>query len=214
MDFSWPIDKTWHGYVNPHFVKCEACDGDGYTTARERLSDLVSLLMLSGSDSLRGENHPYFQHIQRGVYGFNSSPSKDLHDLTKGLAGRASDSMGHDACDRWSATKKIIEAAGLDPETWGICQECGGHGNTNESRPLYDAWEDFEPPVGDGYQMWENTTEGSPQSPVFPTLDLLCEWLEKTNASVFGNATTTKEKWKSMLDDGFVHHSEGNMIFI
>ena len=62
--------------------------------------------------------------------------------------------------------------------------------------------------------MWENTTEGSPQSPVFPTLDLLCEWLEKTNASVFGNATTTKEKWKSMLDDGFVHHSEGNMIFI
>ena len=30
-DFSWPLDKTWHGFLNPHYkaVKCTACDGTG-----------------------------------------------------------------------------------------------------------------------------------------------------------------------------------------
>ena len=39
---------------------------------------------------------------------------------------------------------------------------------------------DFEPflgpPKGEGFQLWETTTEGSPVSPVFETLDELCEW--------------------------------------
>ena len=37
-----------------------------------------------------------------------------------------------------------------------------------------------EPPKGDGYQLWETTSEGSPASPVFETLDKLCEWCKKT----------------------------------
>lgn len=70
-----------------------------------------------------------------------------------------------------------------------------------------------EPPKGDGYQLWETTSEGSPVSPVFETLDALCEWCEN-NATTFGSFRATKEEWKQMLDCDFVHARQGNMVFI
>lgn len=71
----------------------------------------------------------------------------------------------------------------------------------------YDAWEPREPPEGPGYQLWETTSEGSPQSPVFADLDELCCWAE-TNATTFGSNRTTKEQWRKMLDEDFVRHEE------
>lgn len=38
-------------------------------------------------------------------------------------------------------------------------------------------WEPTEPPTGTGWQLWENTTEGSPQSPVFPSATEFRTWL-------------------------------------
>lgn len=76
---------------------------------------------------------------------------------------------------------------------------------------------DFElytgPPKGDGFQLWETTTEGSPVSPVFETLDELCEWCE-SNYTVFADIKVSKEQWKEMLDAGFVYGKVGNAIFI
>lgn len=71
----------------------------------------------------------------------------------------------------------------------------------------------LEPPIGEGYQLWETTSEGSPSSPVFKTLDELCEWCE-INATTFANFKATKEQWKEMLDKDFVSHKQGNVIFI
>jgi hypothetical protein len=51
-----------------------------------------------------------------------------------------------------------------------------------------------KPPEGDGYQLWENTTEGSPKSPVFSNIEELSEWCEK-NASWYGDEKATKEMW-------------------
>jgi len=53
-------------------------------------------------------------------------------------------------------------------------------------------------PVGEGYQLWETTSEGSPVSPVFETLDSLCEWCEE-NYTVYANMKATKEQWKKLL---------------
>jgi len=213
LDFNYPLNKTWEGYLNPFYKKCPHCE-NGTTAARQRLSDLVSLLMLSGSDSLEGKNHPYFTHISAGVYGFNSAPSKDMAELTGGLAGRMPDRpFGHDSSDGWGAEKKIIEAAGLDYETWGICTYCGGEAIDSEVKEKYEAWTETEPPMGEGYQLWEDTSEGSPQSPVFKTLDELCQWCEG-NATTFGSNKTTKENWKKMLGDDLVIHQEGNMLFM
>jgi hypothetical protein len=68
------------------------------------------------------------------------------------------------------------------------------------------------PPKGDGYQLWETTSAGSPVSPVFETLDELCEWCE-TYATTFADFTATKEEWEQMLRDDFVYAKKGNMFF-
>lgn len=70
-----------------------------------------------------------------------------------------------------------------------------------------------EVPAGEGYQLWETTSEGSPVSPVFSTLDELCEWCGD-NATTFGSCKATKEHWKQMFDNDFVNHQQGNAIFI
>lgn len=212
LDFNAPLREVWKGYVNPHYKKCPDCE-NGATTAHERLSDLISLLMISGSDSLQGKNHPYFDGIQKVAYGFNSIPSKDLAELTSGLAGRkCSLPFGHDACDRWSAVSKIIKAAGL-PKNWGTCKTCKGDVIHPSVKKAYNTWRSKEPPKGKGFQLWGTTNEGEPISPVFKTLDELCEWCEP-NATTFGSHKTTKENWKQMLTSGLVVHQESNSIFI
>ena len=113
--------------------KCPKCL-HGYTMARKRLADLVSLLLLSGSDSMKKTCHPYFRdaplfHSEGAVCG------KDMAELTTGLAERPPEGpLGHDVIDSWKAEDKIIKAAGLDPETWGVCQECKGSGVVNEEQ--------------------------------------------------------------------------------
>ena len=88
--------------------------------------------------------HPYFQD---SPFLFRKPPSSDLADLTTGLAGRpANRALGHDGCDRWAATQKIIEAAGLDPKTFGICPTCKGAGRLWPEGMSEETWERTHPP--------------------------------------------------------------------
>lgn len=63
--------------------------------------------------------------------------------------------------------------------------------------------ENVEPPVGEGYQLWEFTSEGSPQSPVFSSLRELCEWCEK-NATVYAKTKATREQWHDILKNSIL----------
>lgn len=184
LDFQWPLDEPWIGFLNPHYAKshkCTACGGSGETTASQRLDDLLSLLMLSGSDALRGECHPYFRDAP--LYSTQGKMcGADMAELTAGLAGRIPSFIGHDACDRWSAKKKIIAAAGL-PEEWGTCKECNGSGtiwDSPEDKQSAEEWTPNEPPTGDGFQIWETVSEGSPISPVFATPEDLARHMAGT----------------------------------
>ncbi|MHB1778053.1 MAG: hypothetical protein ACYCU7_19030 [Acidimicrobiales bacterium] len=210
MDFDWPQGEVWHGYLNPHYRKCPKCD-NGYTVAREYLNGIVHLLLIAGADSIKGSRHPWLDGVP---HMRSEAPSPDMAELSAGLAGRKPDPFfGHDSIDRWIATKKIIEAAALDPETWGICTHCKGDAVDPETKEAYEAWQKFEPPTGEGYQLWETTSEGSPISPVFATLDDLCQWAAE-NATTFARCKATASEWRSMLDAGFVHHREGGNVFI
>ncbi len=211
IDFDWPQGEIWKGYLNPHYKKCPDCS-NGYTQARERLEEMAHLLLVAGNDVVRGKTHPWSS--QSAVHG-EYRPGRDMLELTDGLAGRKHDGtvFGYDSCARWSTVKAIIKAAGLDPDTWGICPTCEGEAVDPASREVYEAWKDYDPPTGDGYQLWETTSEGSPSSPVFGTLEGLCSWCAD-NATTFGSFTATAEEWQQMLDGGFVSHQEGNMVFI
>lgn len=196
LDFDWPENKVWRGYLNPHYKKCEFCGGTGETMAHRRLGDIVSLLMLSGYDARRGTCHPYFQH-----YGYFGSAGKvcgsDMVELTTALAGRSPDLLGHDCCDRWSAMKKILQVAGL-PEDWGECKDCDGGGVARESMEAYEAWRPTEPPVGEGYQIWETVSEGSPISPVFKTPEELARHMAGTKWGADNG--TSYETWLAFIN--------------
>jgi hypothetical protein len=45
------------------------------------------------------------------------------------------------------------------------------------------------------WQMYENTSEGTPISPVMESPEALAQWLADNNASSFGHMTATKEQW-------------------
>jgi hypothetical protein len=56
-----------------------------------------------------------------------------------------------------------------------------------------------QPPPGDGYQLWENTSEGSPISPVFKTKEELATWCE-SSATIWGSNKISKEEWLTKFD--------------
>lgn len=53
-------------------------------------------------------------------------------------------------------------------------------------------------------QMYENTSEGTPISPVFrrDQPDEMATWLFENGASTMGHMTTTKESWLKMIENG------------
>ncbi len=201
MEFDWSLKKTWEGYLNPHHRVCPDCDGSGQSAARLRLEELARLILLSGSDTARQKPHPYFSDTRALHHTYGMVVSGDMLELTNALSERDGREMfGYDsgACGR--TTKKIISAAGLDPETWGICKTCEGRGeDPAAAREASEGWARTEPPAGEGWQMWETTSEGSPISPVFATPEELARWLAGTGASSFGSDTATYEQWLRMI---------------
>jgi len=121
--------------------------------------------------------------------------------------------VGHDSLNCSIVIKAKLKRQGKSH----LCNSCGGEGENwqhERAKSDYENWKEYDPPKGEGFQLWTTTSEGSPMTPVFKTLDLLCEFCEKEGVSVFGRSTATKEEWKNMLDDGFVAHKEGNIIFV
>jgi hypothetical protein len=118
----------------------------------------------------------------------------------------------HDGINRCILVETRAKRLGV----YGHCEYCDGQGDIFQSEAiekLNNEWEPFDPPKGEGFQLWETCSEGSPVSPVFETLDDLCEWCQN-NATTFGEFKTTKEKWKTMLEEDNVCHVQGNVVFL
>lgn len=69
---------------------------------------------------------------------------------------------------------------------------------TNYGCPRFEV----DPPVGAGYQLWENTSEGSPLTPVFETIEELAKYCADTanNVTIFGNDTLCYESWLKWIE--------------
>lgn len=51
--------------------------------------------------------------------------------------------------------------------------------------------------------MYEDTSEGTPISPAFATVEELARWLAETKASAFGDMTATYEQWLATCRRGW-----------
>lgn len=66
-------------------------------------------------------------------------------------------------------------------------------------KPVDDVMKQLcEPPVGEGYQCWETTSEGSPVSPVFETFEALCEWCAE-HLTLYASQKASKDVWMEWL---------------
>lgn len=106
-------------------------------------------------------------------------------------------SFGHDSSNAWYVIKAECIRRGW-PYT---CFTCEGHGDiwpSTEAKELYDQWTETEPPTGEGYQMWETVSEGSPISPVFDSPIKLAQWLELHPRGV--DKGTTADQWLTFIN--------------
>jgi hypothetical protein len=85
-------------------------------------------------------------------------------------------SMGHDGSNAYIVIRERCKREGVSD----TCSTCDGHSTLEAyegQRAEAEAWEPEQPPVGEGWQMWETVSEGSPVSPVFATADELVAWM-------------------------------------
>jgi len=85
-------------------------------------------------------------------------------------------SLGHDAINASIVIRARCEREGVDP----TCGTCEGHATVEKypgQRADAEAWEPTGPPKGEGWQLWETVSEGSPISPVCATADELAAWM-------------------------------------
>ncbi len=159
--------------------------------------------------------HAFIVAIRMAFHGTNSwlPEGNGCHPTAAEVNAWSLRGFGHDA----SNAAICIEARCAREGVPYMCARCAGSGHvwpTSEIEQQYEDWRPTDPPTGDGYQLWENVSEGSPVSPVFASLDALCAWCEE-NASTFAHHRATKEKWRSMLEDDFVHaEDERGNIFL
>lgn len=88
--------------------------------------------------------------------------------------------FGHDAINAWTVIKARCERYGT-PTT---CPTCKGHGSMERyegQREERDAWEPTEPPTGEGWQLWQTVSEGSPISLVYDNPEDLARWMASPN---------------------------------
>jgi hypothetical protein len=189
LDFAQPINEIWPGYLGPVLPRCEPCNGVGYTGAGQWVQTISVLLGQLGEDiprqfqdGPRGELHPYLGVLMNRpttlMTGVNPwappatiRPTADILDFLTGLTGQPADRFtGPLANPGYEIAAALIRHAGL-PEKWGWCPVCDGTGTagTPEERKAADEWARTDPPAGDGWQLWETVSEGSPITPVFAT---------------------------------------------
>lgn len=92
--------------------------------------------------------------------------------------------FGHDSINASVVIRARCERDG-ERET---CETCDGHGGREAyegQRAEAEAWESTEPPTGEGWQLWETVSEGSPISAVFADAEGLAQWLT-TPAACWG----------------------------
>lgn len=218
LDFNWPTGRIWIGYINPFsYTQCPACDGSGYNPQTKKLSDdWYTHNRMDGEEGW--QYHLEQDEVDALVEG------NRLYDLTDGKsdgyipsveevnARAQTDFCLHDALSHWICLEVRATRLGF----YGKCELCEGTGElwfSPEIKTMSEEWEQRDPPEGNGYQLWEDCSEGSPVSPVFESLDGLCEWASK-NATTFASFKASAEEWRKMLDDDFVHHQEGNVTFM
>lgn len=184
LNFDGPLDTVWQGYLMPDkFTEdpCPDCE-NGATDAYEwlmKVAYVIAGLADDVVDEARGRSmHPYLKPLLEISYGqTRGRPGTQFAEFADGIAPEAGGGpLGRDV---YRVQRALVKAAGLT-ERWGYCPTCDGDGSLEAyegQRAEAEAWECTEPPEGEGWQLWETVSEGSPITPVFATPEELATYM-------------------------------------
>lgn len=205
IDFDWPLNQRWKGYVNPHDTPCPAGCISGYTHGYWAVEHLIRLMAMTAEDAYalprscvvkNGSPHPWVRDA-----GFDRL-SPEFGEFVLRLCGErkpkkdAGTSFFNDFTEEYR--RKLFKAFRKNAKlgkNWGKCKTCKGHGVDPTIWPTYKAWKKFDPPEGPGYQVWEQVSEGSPISPVFATPEEVVVWLVGQGHSEAGARAFVGSGW-------------------
>jgi hypothetical protein len=225
LDFDWPLHMPWKGYMNPYGSQtCRACDGSGLNPATKRIYD--AWYNNGKNPELTRWCHNITQDevqalIDAGrLMDFTHRPrTKDQEEQLKAQAEAGGSSywlkggngyvptaaevnewsrngLGHDAVNHHVCVEARAKRLGV----YGLCLFCRGEGeiwHTAGIKQLSEEWEGYAPPDGNGYQMWETVSEGSPISPVFKSPEKLAQWMVENDTSV--TMGTSYDQWMRFI---------------
>lgn len=216
LDFNWPLHKVWEGFLMPkelHLPKCDECDGDGYSAEARAIAQTfyahqigfgpeaealawhnkigqaeVDHLVAEGRLRVLRKREPTADNPRDWEWVSEPRTAAEINaENTRGGM------HGHDAINRMLLVAFRCDRLGIKAD----CAQCAGQGDigTDEQRKAIEDWKGAEPPSGDGWQIWETVSEGSPVSPVFPTRDALIEALVKDGHSRKAAENFAESKW-------------------
>lgn len=209
LDFDWPLKEVWQGYLMPDDLRlptCHECAGEGYGREARAIAYTFYPHMIGGphADALAwcdkiGQAEVDHLAAEGRLRDFGDSPTAEQVNAAE--RGPRRGFWGHDAINRLILIRFRCEQLGIPP----YCPACEGSGElgTPEQRAAYEAWEPSDPPKGDGYQLWETTSEGSPVSPVFPTAEALARWCAD-NATLFAGQGADYAAWMQLISQDAV----------
>ena len=202
LDFDWPMYVPWKGYMNPYSpINCKVCKGSGLNPATKKLED--DWYTHSNTEKKEGwqtqlEQGEVDALVSAGrLMDFTRRPinDKQREDLKKAKGywlpydngykptaeevnvwAKRGGLGGHDAINRWICVEARAKRLGV----YGKCSLCNGYGHywcEDKYEKRYENWKQIEPPEGEGWQVWETVSDGSPVTPVFTTADALIEYL-------------------------------------
>jgi hypothetical protein len=204
LDFKWPRWKVWEGYRNPHPAppRCNACGGSSLNPDTKRLFDTFPKWCRALTpDEIQAlvDNGRLLPLTHERV------PGKGWRKRADGRMPTMRDVLKH--CTRpgfgWEVVSQIVlvRARATRLGVFGRCPACNAgwlpHPDPEVGK-LHAAWKATEPPRGEGWQLWETTSEGSPVSPVFPTARKLARWCAKY-ATLFAEHKTTERVWLRLI---------------
>ena len=210
LDFDHPLNEVWPGFLTPYdFPACPACtyealptimdrlfptprQGSGYTPEAYAIAETFYPHMIGGStanllawhdklgqkevDNLVAEGR--LRVWRDGAWSAEPRVAAEVNAAQR-LRGGV-----HDAINRMILVKFRCDQLGIEE----LCSSCNGSGDaaTAEEREAAENWSGTGPPEGEGWQLWETVSEGSPVSPVFESAEALATWMTENDCTVAG----------------------------
>lgn len=238
LDFDWPINQIWKGFVSPYSgVKCTPCDGRGYSPESRRLMEIwygfhKEPEYISMGGGRRYNTNAWCHNLEQEdvdvllehdrLWDFTRVPINDEQReiVRKEIAAGRNSWLPHDngyhptaaEVNEWSKSgfghdslnqSYVVEARCKKLGVPSTCRACEGGGEiwqSPEIEKLAEDWEPFDPPQGEGWQLWETVSEGSPITPVFATSSGLVDYM--VNGDAWEHKWTRKQA-EAMVAEGF-----------